>query len=47
MKRIVWNGITYPSIAAAARACGISNTAMRSRLARGYTSDDDMNEGRA
>lgn len=38
----IWNGVTYPSIRAAARANGISHTQMVNRLNAGYTCDEDV-----
>ena len=35
-RRIVWNGVLYPTISAAAEACGITASAMWYRIARGY-----------
>ena len=35
-RRIVWNGVLYPTIASAAEACGITASAMWYRIARGY-----------
>lgn len=40
-KSCEWNGITYASISAAARALGLSVHAMQYRVERGYTSDAD------
>lgn len=40
-----WNGIEYPSIAAAARAIGVSLASLQERLERGYTCDADMVRG--
>lgn len=37
-----WNGIIYPSIAAAARANNLSYVAMKGRISKGYKCDDDM-----
>jgi hypothetical protein len=39
---VIWNGKRYPSVTAAATACGITPAAMRYRLRQGYTCDDDM-----
>lgn len=41
-KPTVWNGIEYPSIAAAAREVGVSQRAMQKRLVKSYTCDDDL-----
>lgn len=41
-KATTWNGITYPTLVAAAKANGLSITAMQSRILRGYTNDDDL-----
>lgn len=38
----IWAGIKYPSRVAAARALGFSDTAIQNRIAKGYTSEDDM-----
>ena len=35
-RRVVWNGVLYPTIASAAEACGITASAMWYRIARGY-----------
>ena len=35
-RRVVWNGVLYPTIAAAAEACGITASAMWYRITRGY-----------
>ena len=35
-RRIVWDGVLYPTIASAAEACGITASAMWYRIARGY-----------
>ena len=35
-RRIVWDGVLYPTIAAAAKACGITAPAMWRRITRGY-----------
>ena len=35
-RRVVWEGVLYPTIHAAAKACGNTDAAMRSRIARGY-----------
>ena len=35
-RRIVWDGVLYPTIASAAEACGITVSAMWYRIARGY-----------
>lgn len=37
-----WNGIEYPSMAAAARANGVNERTMRRRIAKGYTCDEDL-----
>ncbi len=44
-KPCFWNGEWYPSVSAAARANHISRAGMASRLAKGYTCDDDLNPG--
>lgn len=41
-KPVTWNGVNYPSVAAAARACGIAKCSMQERLNNGYTRDSDM-----
>lgn len=41
-RKVIWNGVEYPSIAKAAAAHGITHAAMRYRVERGYTCDDDM-----
>jgi len=35
-RRIVWDGVLYPTISAAAEACGITVSAMWYRISRGY-----------
>ena len=35
-RRIVWDGVLYPTIASAAEACGITASAMWYRISRGY-----------
>ena len=35
-RRVVWNGVLYPTISSAAEACGITVSAMWYRIARGY-----------
>ena len=35
-RRIVWDGVLYPTISSAAEACGITASAMWYRIARGY-----------
>lgn len=35
-RRVVWDGVLYPTIAAAAKACGVTASAMWYRIARGY-----------
>ena len=35
-RRVVWDGVLYPTIHAAAKACGITDAAMWYRIARGY-----------
>ena len=35
-RRVVWNGVLYPTIAAAAAACGITASAMWYRITRGF-----------
>ena len=35
-RRVVWNGVLYPTIASAAEACGITASAMWYRISRGY-----------
>ena len=35
-RRVVWNGVLYPTIASAAEACGITASAMWYRITRGY-----------
>ena len=35
-RRVVWNGVLYPTISSAAEACGITASAMWYRIARGY-----------
>lgn len=35
-RRVVWDGVLYPTIASAAEACGITASAMWYRIARGY-----------
>ena len=35
-RRIVWDGVLYPTISAAAEACGVTASAMWYRIARGY-----------
>lgn len=42
MKEYIWNGITFPSLKAAAEYCGISTGSMHGRFAKGYICDDDM-----
>lgn len=39
-----WNNLDYPSVSAAARACGINAKNMQKRLLKGYTCDDDVPE---
>ena len=35
-RRIVWDGVLYPTISSAAKACGITASTMWYRIARGY-----------
>ena len=35
-RRVVWDGVLYPTISAAAEACGVTASAMWYRIARGY-----------
>ena len=35
-RRVVWDGVLYPTIAAAAEACGVTASAMWYRITRGY-----------
>jgi hypothetical protein len=37
-----WNGIQYPTIRAAAKTNGVTETAMRRRLSRGYAHDNEV-----
>lgn len=41
-KPIIWNGVKYPSIAAAAKALGLARNTVRYRAQQGYTRDEDM-----
>lgn len=41
-KPVMWNGIRYRSIAAAARALGVTDSTLRDRLKRGHTCDADV-----
>lgn len=41
-KVIIWNGVRYPSISAAARANNVAVRSMSERVSRGYTCDSDM-----
>lgn len=43
MKKCVWNGIEYESISAAARAIGITPSALNFRYKLGYVKDSDVN----
>ena len=35
-RRVMWDGVLYPTISSAAEACGITASAMWYRIARGY-----------
>lgn len=41
-KSIEWNGVSYPSIHAAARSLGIATKTLRERLNKGYRYDSDV-----
>lgn len=41
-KEVSWNGVLYPNPRVAAKALGISERALATRLHRGYTSDSQM-----
>lgn len=41
-RSITWNGVEYPSLAAAARELGITRERMRQRINAGMTCDEDL-----